>query len=49
MEARHKAGHDGVQIFLIPFTASARLAFADPGFSGFCWLSCGAQPDSQTT
>ena len=30
-------------------TASARLAFADPGFSGFCWLSCGAQPDDQIT
>ena len=21
---------------------------ADPGASGFCWLSCGVQPDSQT-
>ncbi len=21
---------------------------AEPGFSGCCWLSCGAQPDSQT-
>src|SRR4051794_39772232 len=31
------------------FTASAKLAFADPGCSGFCWLSCGAQPDSQIT
>ncbi|MGY4328932.1 hypothetical protein ACVWWG_003349 [Bradyrhizobium sp. LB7.2] len=29
------------------FTASARLAFADPGFSGCCWLACGAQPESQ--
>jgi len=31
------------------FTASARLAFAEPGRSGCCWLSCGAQPDSQIT
>ena len=31
------------------FTASSRLAFADPGCSGFGWLSCGAQPDSQIT
>jgi hypothetical protein len=30
-------------------TASAMLVFAEPGFSGFCWLSCGAQPDSQIT
>ena len=29
------------------FTAASRLAFAEPGFSGFGWLSCGAQPDSQ--
>src|SRR3954468_1649386 len=29
------------------FTASARLAFADPGLSGCCWLACGAQPESQ--
>jgi SAM-dependent methyltransferase len=26
-----------------------RERFADPGFSGCCWLSCGAQPDSQIT
>ena len=35
-------GHSGDR-----FTASARLAFAEPGRSGCCWLSCGAQPDSQ--
>ena len=29
------------------FTAASRLAFAEPGRNGFCWLSCGAQPDSQ--
>src|SRR5205823_2750847 len=28
--------------------ASASRVFAEPGCSGFCWLSCGAQPDSQT-
>ena len=32
-----------------PFTAASRLAFAEPGCNGFCWLSCGAQPDSQIT
>ena len=31
------------------FTASSKLAFADPGRSGFGWLSWGAQPDSQIT
>jgi len=31
------------------FTASASLAFAEPGRSGCCWLSWGAQPDSQIT
>ena len=31
----------------LPLTASARLAFAEPGFNGCCWLACGAQPDSQ--
>jgi hypothetical protein len=35
--------------FVFLLTASSKLAFADPGFSGFCWLSCGAQPDSQIT
>ena len=30
-----------------PFTAASRLAFAEPGRSGCCWLACGAQPDSQ--
>src|ERR1700730_6799895 len=39
-------GHDQSRF---PFTASARLAFAEPGFSGCCWLSCGAQPESQIT
>ena len=29
-------------------TASASDIFAEPGFSGFCWLSCGAHPDNQT-
>ena len=24
-------------------------ACAEPGRSGFCWLSCGAQPESQIT
>jgi len=28
-------------------SASASDAFAEPGFSGFCCDSCGAQPDSQ--
>ena len=28
-------------------SASASRACAEPGRSGFCWLSCGAQPDSQ--
>lgn len=30
------------------FNASASRALALPGFSGCCWLSCGAQPDTQT-
>jgi hypothetical protein len=35
--------------FFVPlFTASSRLALAEPGRSGFGWLSCGAQADSQT-
>ena len=38
-----------IQDFLPRFTASSRLAVADPGLSGFGWLSCGAQPDSQIT
>ena len=25
--------------------ASSSRTFAEPGFSGFCWLSCGAQPE----
>ncbi len=29
-------------------SASASRCAAEPGLSGFCWLSCGAQPDSQT-
>jgi hypothetical protein len=29
-------------------SASARRALAEPGRKGRCWLSCGAQPDSQT-
>src|SRR5262249_18713603 len=28
-------------------SASARRRLAEPGASGFCWLSCGAQPESQ--
>ena len=28
-------------------SASARRVCAEPGRSGFCWLSCGAQPESQ--
>ena len=35
--------------YFFPFTAASRLAFAEPGCNGFCWLSCGAQPDSQIT
>ena len=34
-------------ISLVP-SASASRRCAEPGASGFCWLSCGAQPDSQT-
>jgi hypothetical protein len=26
------------------FSASASRVVAEPGFCGFCWLSCGAQP-----
>jgi len=33
--------------FPCPRSASSSRIFADPGFSGFCWLSCGAQPASQ--
>jgi hypothetical protein len=29
-------------------SASARRALAEPGRKGRCWLSCGAQPESQT-
>ena len=29
-------------------SASASRCAAEPGLSGFCWRSCGAQPDSQT-
>ena len=32
---------------LVP-SASARRCRAEPGASGFCWLACGAQPESQT-
>ena len=28
--------------------ASASRVLAEPGRSGFCWLSCGAQPESHT-
>ena len=38
----------GINSFF-PFTAASKLAFAEPGCNGFCWLSCGAQPDSQIT
>ena len=34
-------------ISLVP-SASASRVRAEPGASGFCWLSCGAQPESQT-
>ena len=34
-------------ISLVP-SASASRCVAAPGLSGCCWLSCGAQPDSQT-
>src|SRR4030081_2277746 len=49
VNAWDEPGHDdgGDQAFR-PFTAASRLAFAEPGLSGFGWLSCGAQPDSQT-
>ena len=50
--AAPRPGHElraTIDYFPRPFTASARLAFADPGCSGCCWLVCGAQPDSQIT
>jgi hypothetical protein len=28
-------------------SASASRTLAEPGFKGFCWLSCGVQPESQ--
>ena len=33
---------------LVVPSASASRARAEPGLSGCCWLSCGAQPDSHT-
>jgi hypothetical protein len=57
MDYRVKPGNDGLALlgltwtYLGPsfFTAASKLTFADPGRSGFCWLACGAQPDSQIT
>ena len=51
VDARDKPGHDEreAQAFGARFTASSKLAFADPGRSGFGWLSWGDQPDSQIT
>src|SRR2546421_443604 len=34
--------HEGRYQAFLPRSASARLAFAEPGRRGCCWLSCGA-------
>ena len=41
------AAHGGGLFRHVRFTAASKLAFAEPGRSGFGWLSCWAQPDSQ--
>ena len=40
-------GFSPAEISRVP-SASASRCVAEPGLSGFCWLSCGAQPDSHT-
>src|SRR5262245_52216361 len=43
----HRSAFWPADISCVP-SASARRRIADPGASGFCWLSWGAQADSQT-
>ena len=43
----HRSGFSPVGISCAPSASASRCA-AEPGLSGFCWLSCGAQPDNQT-
>ena len=45
--AASRSGFSPADISLVPSASASRCA-AEPGLSGFCWLSCGAQPDSQT-
>jgi len=46
VSARQRPGFSPVPISSVP-SAAARRVCAEPGRSGFCWLSCGAQPESQ--